>query len=216
MKKITLPSVPVATDLSHIVEKLRPLAVSMEQLVPDPQNARKHNARNLKIIRGSLRRYGQRIPIVINRRTNIIEKGNGTYEAAKLEGWGHIAAVDVDDDPVTAAGFSLTDNRSAELAEWDYEVMGVQLRALQEVDFDLDSLGWEEHEREPILAADWTPPEIDPNFGLADANGHTVKFSDEQWENIAGALQAIRDKNADESLSPARCLELICADWMKA
>jgi len=36
--------------------------------------------------------YGQRKPVVVNRRTGIIEAGNGTLEAAVSLGWSHLAA----------------------------------------------------------------------------------------------------------------------------
>jgi hypothetical protein len=42
-------------------------------------------------------------------------------KAARDLGWSHLAVVFTDDDPVTAAGFSIADNRTAELAEWDGE-----------------------------------------------------------------------------------------------
>src|SRR5260370_32219673 len=110
-------------DLSHIAEQLRPLAVPCADLQLDPANARRHPEINLDAIKGSLRVYGQRKPIVVNRRTGTIEAGNGTLEAAVALGWSHLAAVFVDDDPMTAAGFTIADNRTAELAEWDREAL---------------------------------------------------------------------------------------------
>lgn len=65
---------------------------------------------------------------MINRRTGLVEAGNGTLEAARSLGWTHIAAVYVDDDPATAAGFSIADNRTAQLAEWDDEALEKLLR----------------------------------------------------------------------------------------
>lgn len=108
-----------AADLSHIAEQLRPLAVPCADLLLDPANARRHPEPNLEAIKGSLRVYGQRKPVVVNRRTGTIEAGNGTLQAASALGWSHLAAVYVNDDPMTAAGFSIADNRTAELAEWD-------------------------------------------------------------------------------------------------
>jgi hypothetical protein len=114
---------PQAPDLSHIAEQLRPLAAPCSDLTPDPANARRHPEPNLAALKGSLRAYGQRRPIVVNRRTGTIEAGNGTLRAALALGWSHLAVVYVDDDPVTAAGFSIADNRTAELAEWDREAL---------------------------------------------------------------------------------------------
>lgn len=129
-------------DLIHITAGLQALAVPMASLVLDPTNARKHSQKNLDAIKGSLARFGQRVPLVVNARTNIIEKGNGTYLAARELGWTQIAVVDVDDDPLNAAGFAIADNRTAELAEWDYSALGPQLEALQENGFELGDIGF--------------------------------------------------------------------------
>ncbi len=127
-----------APDLSHIAEQLRPLAVPCSDLIPDPANARRHPEPNLAALKGSLRVYGQRKPVVVNRRTGAIEAGNGTLQAALELGWSHLAAVYVDDDPMTAAGFSIADNRTAELAEWDRQALD---KLLSEIKTDDPLLG---------------------------------------------------------------------------
>jgi hypothetical protein len=58
-----------APDLSPIAEQLRPLAVPCCKLLLDPANARRHPEPNLEALKGSLRVYGQRKPVVVNRRT---------------------------------------------------------------------------------------------------------------------------------------------------
>lgn len=97
--------------------------VDVAKLVPDPLNARLHPERNLQAIMESLALYGQRKPIVVRKQTKVVVAGNGTLEAAKLLGWTKIAASVrnmTDDD---AIGYGLADNRSAELAKWDFEVV---------------------------------------------------------------------------------------------
>jgi ParB-like chromosome segregation protein Spo0J len=125
------------SNLSQIAEALRPLAVPCDGLVLDPANARKHGASNLEAIKGSLTVYGQRKPIVANRRSGTVIAGNGTLEAARALGWTHIAVVFTDDDPVTAVGFAIADNRTAELAEWDADALD---RLLAEVRVDDERL----------------------------------------------------------------------------
>jgi hypothetical protein len=105
--------------MDHIHPALRHLAVAVDQLVLDPRNARRHDARNLEAIRGSLERFGQRLPIVVQRQGMIVRAGNGRLMAAREMGWTHIAAVVVDEADVEAITFAIADNRSAELADWD-------------------------------------------------------------------------------------------------
>lgn len=130
----------VAPELGHITEALRPLATSVDLLVPDPANARKHSEKNLTAIAASLRVYGQRTPIVANRANNVVLKGNGTLAAARSIGWTHLAVVWVEDDPATAAGYSIADNRTAELAEWDEKALDQLLRSVQTEDQELATM----------------------------------------------------------------------------
>ena len=139
--------------LHHIAEQLQPLAVRVSDLTPDPANARRHPSRNLEAIKASLRLYGQRKPLVVRRHGLVVEAGNGTLEAAKALGWTHIAAVLVDDDPITATGFSIADNRTAELAVWDEEALSRLLTELQAEEVDLDALGWTDAELSKLLGS---------------------------------------------------------------
>jgi DNA modification methylase len=116
--------------LPYIAQDLRPLAVPINSVKPDPGNARQHPERNLETIKASLERYGQRKPIVVNRKTKTIEAGNGTWEMAKALGWPKIAVVFVEDDSTTAVGYGIADNRTAELAEWDEQVLVNLLKSL--------------------------------------------------------------------------------------
>lgn len=150
-----------APDLAHIAEALRPLAIAMDELTPDPHNARTHSARNLEAIERSLKAFGQRKPILVRRAGMIITAGNGTFDAAKALGWTHLAAVVVDDDETTAKAYAIADNRTAELAEWDYEELERQLEELGD-DLALDA-GFDESEFETMAA------EVEQEFAAADA-----------------------------------------------
>jgi DNA modification methylase len=113
-------------------------------LLLDPENARKHSKKNLDAIKASLTKFGQRKPIVINNK-GVILAGNGTVEAARDLGWDHIevAVVPADWDEATARAYALADNRTAELAEWDENVLAKQLLELMDEDFDIEAIGFE-------------------------------------------------------------------------
>lgn len=119
-----------AAGLDYIAEPLRPLAVPIGELNADPANARRHPDHNLAAIEASLRRWGQRFPIVVQRQGMVVRAGNGRLEAARRLGWTHLAAVVVDEDSVEATAFALADNRSSELAEWDDEALAALLQSL--------------------------------------------------------------------------------------
>lgn len=113
-------------------------------LRPDPNNARKHDARNIKAIAASLQRFGQRKPIVIQGDGTVVA-GNGTVEAAKQLGWTQIACALVPWKwtPEEVKAYALADNRTAELAEWDATLLAEQLLELDAVGWDVSDLGFE-------------------------------------------------------------------------
>ena len=84
---------PPTPDLSHIAEPLRPLAVAIDAVSPDPKNARRHDEANLKAVRSSLKRYGQLQPLVVNEQTGLILAGNARHQVAQDLGWTHVAVV---------------------------------------------------------------------------------------------------------------------------
>ncbi len=139
-------------DMENIAEGLLPLAVDIDSVKEDPQNARKHSSRNLAALKKSLKAYGQRKPIVVNSETGIIEAGNGLWRAAKSLGWARIAAAMVKDDPAAAKGYALMDNQSALLADWDMTVLSGLLKELDAGVFDMELTGFSEREIENLLA----------------------------------------------------------------
>ena len=115
--------------------------VPIDSLHLDPANVRLHPERNLATIKASLARFGQVKPIVVDA-NNVVRAGNGTLEAAKALGWDKIAIVRTSLKGSEATAYAITDNRSAEQAEWDNVALAESLRSLQSEDFDLDAVGF--------------------------------------------------------------------------
>jgi site-specific DNA-methyltransferase (adenine-specific) len=118
--------------------------MALADLTLDPNNARTHDQKNLTAIEGSLTEFGQRKPIVIDQK-NVIVAGNGTVTAAKALGWTDIEVVRVPADwgADRIKAFALADNRTAELASWNQEIMASQLLELQESGFEIEEFGFE-------------------------------------------------------------------------
>jgi DNA modification methylase len=96
---------------------------------------------------GSLKEFGQRKPIVITE-AGVIVAGNGTVEAAKRLGWLDIEVVKVPNDwtPDKVKAFAIADNRTAELANWNQEVLTSQLLELEAEGWELAEFGFEAFE----------------------------------------------------------------------
>jgi DNA modification methylase len=106
-------------------------ASHLRDLVADPQNARKHNPRNIGTIVDSLHEVGAARSIVIDE-NNVILAGNGVCEAAAEAGIEKVRVVEADGNEIIAVRrrgltdlqkkrLALFDNRTAELAEWNPE-----------------------------------------------------------------------------------------------
>jgi ParB-like chromosome segregation protein Spo0J len=139
-------------------------AVALDDLLFDVSNARKHSKRNLEAIASSLSEFGQRKPIVVDSE-NIIIAGNGTAEAAKFLGWKQITVAripeDWDDNKIRA--YALADNRTAELAAWDADILNEQLLELQEFDLDMTIFGFD-----PLVAPNFEPVDEVPRLDEKD------------------------------------------------
>lgn len=101
----------------------------LNDLVPDPRNARLHPERNLEMIQASLQAVGAARSIVIDEQ-NVVRAGNGTIEAAKRLGMKKLQVVDADGETIVAVrrrnlteeqkiALALYDNRTSELATWN-------------------------------------------------------------------------------------------------
>ena len=104
--------------------------IDISELACDPANVRAHDSKNLDAIKGSLKRFGQQKPIVIDGK-GIVIAGNGTLTAARALGWDAINVVRTELAGSEATAYAIADNRTAELAEWDDEALAKQLSALQ-------------------------------------------------------------------------------------
>jgi len=122
---------------------LKAETIKISELQLDPANARLHDDENIIAITSSLRRFGQIKPIVVTSE-NIVLAGNGTVEAARNLGWSTIKIVRTPSDwsSSQAMAYAIADNRTAELAEWNSEVLVSQLIDLDEAGWDLKELGF--------------------------------------------------------------------------
>jgi site-specific DNA-methyltransferase (adenine-specific) len=149
------------------------IKVKIDDLVFDPNNVRKHPTKNLDAIKGSLTKFGQQKPIVIDSK-NIVIAGNGTLAAAKQLGWKEIAAVRTQLDDLNKMAFALADNRTSELAEWDIPELNQQLAQLDMGDFDIKEIGFDigdfdidkEEEKEGLSDPDQVPDVPQNIFGV--------------------------------------------------
>jgi ParB-like chromosome segregation protein Spo0J len=118
--------------------------VPIEQLIAHPSNANKHSKRQVEMLAKIMKYQGWRHPIVVSKLSGFIVAGHGRLAAAKLNGWTE-CPVDTQDfeDKTQEIAFLYSDNKIAELAEHDDELMklGALELKLDASSFDFEFLG---------------------------------------------------------------------------
>ncbi len=151
----------MSSDNTHIVEQLRSLARPVDEFTLDPTNARIHDEDNLEVIRTSLKKYGQRQPIVVQKDGMIVRAGNARLIVARKLGWKTIAAVVIDEPDLAATAYGIIDNRSSEMAEWSDETLAKLLASIQSENPEmLEATGFDESELEELLAEIAGEPDV--------------------------------------------------------
>jgi len=158
--------------------RLEPRRVA--ELVADPRNARTHSPRNIEIIRGSLRLFGQQKNVVIMPDGMMIA-GSGTLQAAREEGWTWLDCKIWTGTAEEARAYGIVDNRSGELADWDVPVLAETLDSLPD---DLaGEMGFTDEEIADMLGEDTPPREGDqPPDGGGDSYGVIVICTSEKQQ----------------------------------
>ena len=125
--------------------------VSLDTLAPDPANPRAHNEANLDAILGSLRRFGQVEPLVVQAGTNRVIAGHGRMLAMRKLGWTDADVIELDVTSIDATALGIALNRTAELAEWDDDVLSRLLDELR-TENSIDGVGFSDREIDDLLS----------------------------------------------------------------
>lgn len=113
----------------NIIEK------SIEELRAYENNPR-HNEKAVDAVAASIREFGWKNPIVIDK-NNVIAAGHTRLLAAKKLGLKTVPCIVADDlTEEQIRAFRLADNKTAELAEWDEELLAEELKLLEDIDME--------------------------------------------------------------------------------
>jgi DNA modification methylase len=117
--------------------------IPVEALRPYPRNARTHSNKQLRQIASSIQQFGFINPVLIDDDLQIIA-GHGRVEAAKLLGMKGIPVVRLSHlSEAEKQAYIVADNRLAEKAGWDKEILTIELQSLIDLGFDVKLTGFE-------------------------------------------------------------------------
>lgn len=143
--------------------------VETSKLIPYVNNARTHSQEQVNKLRGSLREFGFINPVIIDADYNVIA-GHGRLMAAKEEGIEEVPCVLVDYlSEAQKKAYILADNRYAQDAGWDEELLRLEIESLEGMDFDVSLTGFNEDEISDLFANSESTGAEDDDFDLSDA-----------------------------------------------
>ncbi len=126
---------------------LRPI----DEIKPYPGNPRQNDGAVDAVAR-SLREFGFRQPIVVDA-DDVIIVGHTRWRAAKQLGLVQVPVHVVTDlTPAQVRAYRIADNQTATIAEWDMDLLPIELLALRDQDYDLGLLGFDAEELEQLMA----------------------------------------------------------------
>jgi ParB-like chromosome segregation protein Spo0J len=156
-------------------------------LKPYPGNARTHSRAQVKQIAKSIQRFGFTSPVLTSDGNEIIA-GHGRVEAAKL--LGHASVPTLRLSHLSAAerrAYVIADNKLAQNAGWDRELLAIELQGLIDMDFDLELTGFSLAEVDLLLdeAGESSPAgsaDEDDRVPPLGENGSAVRRAGDLWE----------------------------------
>ena len=152
--------------------------IKTSELIPYENNPRNNDAA-VDPVANSIRLFGFKVPIVIDKH-NVIVAGHTRWKAAQklgLEKVPCIVADDLTEEQINA--FRLADNKTAELAEWDFEKLETELAKLAD-DFEMGDFGFEDDllGGDPAEIVEDEVPEIDEDSEPITKRGQIWKLGD--------------------------------------
>lgn len=133
----------------------------IDRLIPYARNPRKNDDAVPKMA-GVIKEFGFKVPIVARSTGEVID-GHLRLKAARQLGMTEVPVVLADEwTPAQVKAFRLAVNRSAEWAEWDEELLKLELDDLKLEDFDLDLIGFDDFQLEDVPAEGLTDPDEVP------------------------------------------------------
>src|SRR5271170_2424757 len=128
----------------------------IDRFVPYARNPRKNDPAVDRMC-GSIREFGFKIPVLARSSGEVVD-GHLRLKAARKLGITEVPVILCDEwTPAQVKAFRLMVNRSVGWAEWDEELLGLELSELKDLDFDLDLTGFDSREIDEYLAG----PELD-------------------------------------------------------
>lgn len=200
-------------NIRNRVKELRHVPAS--DLRPNPKNWRTHPKAQQDALRGILAEVGMADAVLAR------ELPDGSLMLID----GHLRAETAADSKVPVLVLDVNEAEAdkllatldplAAMAGKDAEQLASLLEQLKEQDDNLAALVWPDYIIDPLLSADWTPPEEGEMPTKEQKSEQDIlRLTAEQRETIDAAIAKCREFNESDELTDTQCVELICREYL--
>ena len=128
--------------------------VAVDSLIPYAKNARTHSDEQVTQIASSIREFGFNNPILVDGHRGVVS-GHARLLASRKLAMVDVPVIELAHlSEIQKRAFILADNKLAERAGWDSELLSLELADLQDAGFDVGLTGFDDAEIQSMLAAD--------------------------------------------------------------
>jgi DNA modification methylase len=165
---LTVPALSLAKSKEleiHLKENHRTMKIELRKLSeikPYSDNPRL-NDQAVDAVAASIREFGFRQPIVVDE-SDVIVVGNTRYKAALKLGLEEVPVhVATGLSPAQIKAYRIADNKTADLSDWNHDLLVQELIGLQSMEFNLDLVGFSADELSELLHSEATDGLTDPD-----------------------------------------------------
>ena len=190
----------------------------VSDLIPYVNNSRTHSDEQIRQVASSIHEFGFTSPVLIDEQGGIIA-GHGRVMAAQKLNISEVPCITL--KGLTEAqkkAYIIADNQLPLNAGWDLDSLRLEIETLQEFDFNLELLGFDDKVLDQLLDIDCELPEL-PDGDRDPFQQKTFVLHDEQAEGIDEAIKKAKlDGRIDTGLnenSNGNAIAWICENFLR-
>jgi ParB family transcriptional regulator, chromosome partitioning protein len=179
----------------------------INSIKPYENNPRKLSEKAIEKVAMSLKEYGFRQPIVVDK-DRIIVVGHTRFRASKKLGFKEVPITIADNlTPEQINGYRIADNRTSQESEWDFQPLQKELSDLADLNFNLELTGFNDSELDNYITfendVDIDLPDI-PNEDKKPFQQITFTLHNTQFDIVKNAVDYIKKQNIDDTINDNR------------
>ena len=204
------------------------IKMKVEDLIPYVNNPR-NNENAVDKVASSIAEFGFKSPIIIDK-NNIVINGHTRLLASKKLGLKEVPVIKADDlTEAQVKAFRIADNKTSEYAEWNGELLKLELEQLEGMNFDLECTGFDMDDIEQMLnlGFDYSEDEFGEDFELPSGDKkpiqqRTFTLHDNQASLIDFVIDKARERYNDDEVETfgntnknGNLLYMVVKEWVE-